>query len=207
MARDPACQRCPLHATCSTVCVWGEGNPKSSLMLVLEAPGTHEDAAGVPLMGRAGDLLDYCLERISVKRSQLYVTNAIKCRPLDGKLPGKKEVREGILQACSLYLNDEFQQLKPKVVLALGKSALQVLSEGKMVDVSSAQGRGVGVYTRNERDYTLVASYHPNFVLMKPAEERRLTAALSLACRLAGIRTQWNPPLHIGDFFDYDYSR
>jgi uracil-DNA glycosylase len=201
MTRNPECKKCDLYRGCSTVCLWGEGNLQSKLMIVGEAPGKDEDAEGRPFCGKSGRLLDHCLAYLAIKREDVYITNAIKCRPPENKLPGTKDERQGIVTACTPYFEAEFQQLKPKVILALGKTALEVLTEGECSNMAAWQGRMYGFYKRTLT--RLYVAYHPAFILRKPSEERRLTAAIKNAALATGIPVKINP----GKIFNYEDFR
>lgn len=162
-------------------------------MLVGEAPGADEDVEGSPFIGKAGRLLDHIIAVLGLERENFYITNTVKCRPPDNKLPSKKDEREEIVEACLPYLKAEFQRLKPKVVVALGVTALQALTESKQ---STMKNQGMMV-----EDPVLpvptVAAFHPSYILHHPSDERVLAAAIAKACTLANVvmsvRTQTRP--------------
>lgn len=199
--RDPKCQKCELHSGCQSVCLWGAGAQHSPLMIVGEVPGPDEDAEGRPFVGRSGQLLDHCLGYLSLKREDVYLTYAVRCRPPEGKLPGTQEGRRAIIEACTPYFDAEFQALKPRVILALGKTALEVLSKGGTSDISQWQGRMWGFYHKSTA--RLYAAYHPAFILQKPSEERRLTAAIKTAAMAAGLPVKWNENQPVYNYDDF----
>src|SRR3954452_25106820 len=90
---DHSCELCPRHDWTDRVCVMGSGNPKSRIMLVGEAPGAEEERTGRVFSGAAGQLLDKMLERADLSRSELYVTNAVKCRPPENRSPERSEAK------------------------------------------------------------------------------------------------------------------
>jgi uracil-DNA glycosylase family 4 len=95
-------------------------------MIVGEAPGFNEDRQGEPFVGAAGKLLDTLLGRISLSRSDVYITNVLKCRPPMNRDPMPNEA-----EACSPYLQRQLELVSPKVVLILGRHALERLMPGQ----------------------------------------------------------------------------
>lgn len=191
--RDAHCTRCVLHKTCHSVCVGGTGSRTALLMIVGEAPGRDEDLVGEPFVGRSGRLLDYALERLSIPRESVFLTNVVKCRPPDSKLPTKTKGRPAIVEACRKYLDEEIAEVRPRVILAMGATALSVLTHGKYAALSTWQCRRV--------QENIFAGYHPNFVLHKPSEERKFVLAIRVAAAVAGIPMTFN---HAEHHFDYD---
>src|SRR5438445_2346758 len=121
--RDPNCTLCPLHKDAQYVCLMGTGPKKAKLMIVGEAPGEREDAEHAAFVGPAGTLLTELLEEAGIKREECYITNAVKCRPMDNATPGRKEVKE-----CAGYLRREFDKTRPEIILGFGNTALQALT-------------------------------------------------------------------------------
>ncbi|OLC67200.1 MAG: hypothetical protein AUH69_05070 [Actinobacteria bacterium 13_1_40CM_4_65_12] len=120
-----ACVKCGLHAT-RTQAVPGMGPCPADIMIVGEAPGFNEDRQGEPFVGAAGKLLDTLLARIGLGRSDVYITNVLKCRPPQNRDPMPNEV-----ESCSPYLARQLSLVKPKVVLVLGRHALERLLPGQ----------------------------------------------------------------------------
>ena len=120
-----ACVKCGLHAT-RTQAVPGVGPCPADIMIVGEAPGFNEDRQGEPFVGAAGKLLDTLLARIGLGRSDVYITNVLKCRPPQNRDPMPNEV-----ESCSPYLARQLSMIKPKVVLILGRHALERLLPGQ----------------------------------------------------------------------------
>jgi DNA polymerase len=172
-------------------------------MLIGEAPGQYEIIYREPFVGRAGQLLDHVLEKIGVGRSNVYVTNILKCRPPDNKLPKAKELSVCI-EKCAMYLEDELDQVKPKVVVLLGGTAVRsMLSvDGGLLDVEGS------VYTEaNPAYFTIrglrfVPCVHPAYVLRSPSKEVNLARALYRAAKLAGLKPRTKGFSH--GLFDYD---
>jgi uracil-DNA glycosylase family 4 len=120
-----ACTKCGLHAT-RTQAVPGVGPCPADVMIVGEAPGFNEDRQGEPFVGPAGKLLDTLLARIGLSRAEVYITNVLKCRPPQNRDPMPDEA-----EACTPYLKRQLELIKPKVVLILGRHALEQLLPGQ----------------------------------------------------------------------------
>lgn len=119
-------------------------------MIVGEAPGFNEDRQGEPFVGAAGKLLDTLLQRIGLSRADVYITNVLKCRPPMNRDPMPNEV-----EACSPYLTQQMQLVKPKVVLILGRHALERLMPGQG-SISRIHGSLI-----RRGDVAYVPLYHP----------------------------------------------
>ena len=155
------CERCDLYKD-ATQTVFGEGPAKAKVMLVGEQPGDREDTAGRPFVGPAGKLLDECLFDAGVERSLCYVTNAVKHFKFHER--GKRRLHArpnaGEVQRCAWWLGAKIEVLKPKLIVALGASALL-----------SLMGRSVAV--TKDRDQILAApsgtavlvTIHPSYLL------------------------------------------
>ena len=144
-----SCKNCGLHAT-RTQAVPGSGPCPADVMIVGEAPGFNEDRQGEPFVGAAGKLLDTLLARISLRRSEVFITNVLKCRPPMNRDPMPNEA-----EACSPYLARQLELVKPKVVLILGRHALERLMPGQG-SISRVHG---SLIKRGEVAY--VPLYHP----------------------------------------------
>ncbi|MEO5646017.1 MAG: uracil-DNA glycosylase [Candidatus Paceibacterota bacterium] len=112
------------HCTCelrqtATQAVLGDGNPQADVVFIGEAPGKNEDIGGKPFIGAAGKFLSEMLESIKMKREDIYITNVVKYRPPNNRdpLPSEKE-------ACRKWLAEELQSISPKLVVFLGRHAL-----------------------------------------------------------------------------------
>jgi len=120
------CTQCILHKTADHVGLKGQGPVPCPIMLIGEAPGYREDEVGKPFQGKAGRLLEECLAEAGLDRRDLYITNAVHCRPPDNRTPTRAEI-----SACKPLLQAELQEVKPKYVLLLGATALKsVLNKG-----------------------------------------------------------------------------
>jgi uracil-DNA glycosylase family 4 len=147
------CALCPGR----TNAVPGEGNPKAKLFLVGEGPGATEDAQGRPFVGQAGNLLNGILDAIEVPRSEVYITNIVKCRPPQNRKPLPDEIA-----ACIPYLHRQIEIVQPKVILALGSTAGEAML-GVRKSLGELRGK---VHTYN--GIPLVVTYHPAALLRNP---------------------------------------
>lgn len=115
------CKKCSLHQG-RTHPVPGEGNLNASLFFVGEGPGANEDIQGRPFVGQAGKVLDQLLASIALQRSDVFIGNAVKCRPPGNRTPLIEEIR-----ACEDFLLAQLGLIEPKVVVLLGNAALTAL--------------------------------------------------------------------------------
>lgn len=114
------CQKCSLYKTANRS-VPGEGTGSSGIFFIGEAPGKQEDKQGIPFCGRAGKLLDELLDEINLEREDVFIGNVLKHRPPNNRDPEPSEAR-----ACFPYLKKQLNALKPKVVVTLGRHAMEV---------------------------------------------------------------------------------
>ena len=112
------CDQCLLSQE-RTQAVPGEGDDRSGVMFIGVGPGFHEDRQGRPFVGAAGQFLDELLASIGMDRSQVYITNMVKCRP-----PGNRDPFPSEVEACSKYLDAQISILNPKVIVTLGRHSL-----------------------------------------------------------------------------------
>lgn len=147
------CHACPLHATRTNV-VFGDGDEEARLVFVGEAPGSDEDREGKPFVGRAGQKLTQIIEAIGLSRSEVYITNVLKCRPPENRNPLPEEIK-----ACEPYLIAQLQFIKPKIICALGTFGAQTLLRTDR-RISSLRGR-----FHTYQGIKLMPTYHPAFIL------------------------------------------
>jgi uracil-DNA glycosylase family 4 len=112
------CQDCELSKR-RTRAVPGEGPENANILFIGEAPGWHEDQQGRPFVGPAGQFLEQLLASIGLKREQVYIANVIKCRP-----PGNRDPLPGEIQACSKWLNQQIELIKPRMIVTLGRHSM-----------------------------------------------------------------------------------
>ena len=158
------CRRCKLCEGRSTI-VFGSGNPRADLVVIGEGPGADEDAQGKPFVGRAGQLLTKMLASVELTRDEIFITNAVLCRP-----PGNRNPESDELAACRPFLEAKLGAIQPKVVLALGSVATQALLRTKE-PIGKLRGR-----LHAFGSAVLVPTFHPAFLLRNPGQEYRRMA-------------------------------
>ena len=171
MVRD--CTACKLRAGC-TQTVFGVGDEQADWLFVGEGPGADEDARGEPFVGQAGKLLDNMLLALKLKRgNKVYIANIVKCRPPNNRAPEADEVA-----TCLPYLQRQIALLKPKVVVALGRTAANALL-GREATLASLRGR-----VHDYQGTPLVITYHPAYLLRTPLDKAKAWQDLSLAVQV-----------------------
>ena len=166
-----ACVRCPNLVTARQTVVFGAGNIDSPLMFVGEAPGADEDAQGEPFVGLAGQLLTKIIEAMALKRGDVYIANILKCRPdTPGQASGNRKPTTAEMATCIPYLHEQIDLIKPRVLVALGATAVEGLL-GKTVGISKLRGNW-----QTYRNIPLMPTYHPAYLLRNQAlsEKRRV---------------------------------
>lgn len=156
------CTRCKLHAG-RTHLVFGTGDPRTDLVFVGEGPGRDEDLQGEPFVGRAGELLTKMILAMQRTRADVYICNVVKCRPPENRLPEPEEVA-----TCAPFLWAQLQAIHPKVVVALGATALQTLLGGK---ASITRLRGTW---QTARGFQVMPTYHPAYLLRNPPAKKEV---------------------------------
>ncbi len=143
-----ACTGCPL-SSCRTNTVPGDGQAGVAIMIIGEAPGRQEDESGLPFVGMAGKYLDKLLAIAGLKRSDVFITNVVKCRPPNNRKPEREEIA-----ACSDFLKRQIELIQPKLIICLGgTSANAVLGLKQLVNEH-------GKLIQRDGRYYFVA-YHP----------------------------------------------
>ena len=153
------CNACELAQNCSQK-VPGAGNRQADLMIIGEGPGHDEDIQGEPFVGRSGQLLDKMLAAIGISREQVFITNIVKCRPPNNRDPKQKEA-----QQCRAFLDAQIDQVKPRVILSVGRvSAQSLLDSKKPVGKLIAQ-----MHQLPGTDIPVKVTYHPAYLLRTPS--------------------------------------
>jgi uracil-DNA glycosylase family 4 len=180
------CQRCPLARTRDKVVfggVDGYRGIRADLMIVGEAPGAEEDAEGMPFLGAAGKKLDVLLAEAGLERKRAYITNVVKCRPIkerEGHPPTNRAPEPSEIAACWRYLESQITLVRPRVIVALGVTAVaRLLGPGAQVGASRGRGHSQG-------QIPVVATYHPSPLSLhrQPGRRAMVLEDLSLAKRL-----------------------
>ena len=156
------CHECELGNT-RTNCVFGVGDPDADLMFVGEAPGEQEDLSGEPFVGRAGQLLDKYLYAVGIERSEVFITNILKCRPPKNRDPLPEEE-----DACIGFLREQVKTVKPKIIVCLGRIAAMRLIKP---DFKITKEHGVWDEKGN---YLMTAVYHPALLLRDPRKKEEM---------------------------------
>ena len=163
-----ACARCRLSEKRKKV-VFGEGAPDARLMFIGEGPGAEEDRTGRPFVGQAGQLLDRMVVAMGLDRGQTYIANVVKCRP-----PGNRDPKDDEIAACSAFLDQQIEFIRPDVIVALGRFAAN-----RLTGTDKPLGALRGKWSRY-KGVPLVATYHPAYLLRTPADKRKVWDDLKL---------------------------
>ncbi len=168
MVRD--CTACKLRAGC-TQTVFGVGDEDAEWLFVGEGPGADEDAQGEPFVGQAGKLLDNMLAAMGLKRGDnVYIANIVKCRPPNNRTPEPDEI-----STCFPYLQRQIALMRPKLIVALGKTAATTLL-GRDATLGSLRGS-----VHDYHGIPLIVTYHPAYLLRSPAEKAKAWQDLRMA--------------------------
>lgn len=170
--RVAACNACPLRATCRQT-VLGEGPFTARIMMVGEGPGAKEDELGRPFVGAAGELLNAILTAAEYSRSEVYITNVVKCRPPANRLPKPAEVK-----SCLSFLTEQIDLVNPGIIVCLGALATRTL-----LDPAAAITRVRGAsYEKDGR--RIVPTFHPAALLRDPQKKRPVWEDMQLVKHL-----------------------
>jgi DNA polymerase len=162
-----ACARCRLHAGRSRA-VAGEGSADTEVVFVGEGPGEQEDRQGRPFVGASGQLLTELIESLGWRRSDVYITNVVKCRP-----PGNRDPQPDEIAACSDFLRRQLAVLDPAVVVTVGKHSLTAFRPGERI--GRVHGTTAPADPATGASRALVYSmYHPAFALYQGSNRQTL---------------------------------
>ncbi len=157
------CHLCALSKSRQKV-VFGEGNPHADLLFIGEAPGATEDSSGRPFTGRSGELLTKMIENVlHISRSDVYITNIVKCRPPNNQVPTPIQAH-----TCQPYLLKQIELIKPKLIVTLGAAAYHFLT-GDETGISKVRGT-----LHQQNGYTLIPTYHPSYLLRNPSAKKEV---------------------------------
>lgn len=163
------CTACELHRS-RTQTVFGVGDRAAEWMVIGEAPKADEEQQGEPFVGDAGQLLNNMLRALGLGREQVFISNILKCRPLEDRAPRPAEMSQ-----CEVYLQRQIALVAPKVILAMGAVAAHHLLK---VDTAVTKLRG---QLHHYGEIPLVVTYHPAYLLHKPSEKASSWADLRFA--------------------------
>ena len=148
------CKKCALSEG-RTHAVPGEGDLRAALLFVGEGPGQEEDIQGRPFVGRAGQLLTKIIAAMAFERSQVFITNIVKCRPPGNRVPRRDEV-----EACAPYLLAQIRALRPRVIVTLGKSAADFFFPDAPLAMTALRGS-----FRDWNGIAVMPTFHPSYLV------------------------------------------
>jgi len=157
------CHLCELSKSREKV-VFGEGNVNAELMIVGDAPSNSDDSAGKIFTGRTGDTLTKMIENVlGLKRSDVYITNLLKCRALDSESPSPMDAH-----TCQPYLLKEIELVRPKLIVTFGEMAYRYLTgdDSSIIDI-----RGT---VHEKEDYKVIPTFHPSYLLRNPSAKKEV---------------------------------
>ena len=149
----------------ATNMVFSDGNPKSKIMLLGEAPGSNEDQEGIPFVGRAGNLLDKMLASIDLDRKNVYISNIINFRPPENRRPTEEEMIRYLP-----FVKKHIEIISPKILILLGSTAMNALI-GNDVVISKVRGQWI------EKEFgkcktSVIVTFHPAFLMRQPTQKK-----------------------------------
>lgn len=147
------CNKCNLCRN-RTNTVFGTGNKNAEIMFIGEGPGAEEDKEGIPFVGRAGKLMNMAFQGLGINREEVYICNIVKCRPPNNRTPLKEEA-----VACLDYLRAQVMEVKPKIIVLLGNTALKNIL-GDSYGITSARGKWI-----EKKDILYMPTFHPAALL------------------------------------------
>jgi uracil-DNA glycosylase family 4 len=154
------CRKCKLSQK-RTHIVFGEGNPDARLMFIGEAPGREEDVQARPFVGEAGMLLTRLIEKMGLKREEVYIANIVKCRPPMNRDPEKDEI-----QQCREFLERQIDIIRPDIIMSLGRIAASVLMGNEKLKITAIRGK-----IFDYRGIPLVPTFHPAYLMRNPKDK------------------------------------
>jgi len=155
---------CALKST-ATRLVFADGNPRSRIMFVGEAPGREEDIEGLPFVGRSGKLLDRMIAAIGLDRTSVYIANVIPWRPPGNRTPTPQET-----QICLPFIQRQIELVDPDVLVTLGNPSTQTLLQTRE-GIMKTRGRWFD-YDSGTRVIRAIATFHPAYLLRSPSYKR-----------------------------------
>lgn len=164
IAREVAdCRACRLCEKRKQV-VPGQGHPHPEIMFIGEGPGADEDEQGLAFVGRAGQLLTSIIQAMGYTRDEVFIGNVVKCRPPDNRTPAPDE-----MAACLPYLARQIDLLKPKLIVALGATAVKGLFNDEKIAITKQRGNWM-----NYRGIDVMPTFHPAYLLRNPPAKREV---------------------------------
>jgi uracil-DNA glycosylase len=174
--RVQACTSCALHET-RTNTVFSRGNPQAELCFVGEGPGADEDASGLPFVGVAGQLLDRMILAMGYKPEDVYICNIVKCRPPQNRKPTPDE-----MASCVGYVQEQLRVVAPKVIVALGGTAMEGLFGSGQGGITRIRGQ----WKLYQAKIPVMPTFHPAYLLRQPTEKAKVWADLQQVVQRLG---------------------
>ena len=157
-------KKCDLKKNAKNI-VFSDGNPKSKIMLIGEAPGANEDDEGLPFVGRAGMLLDKMLTAINLDRKKVYISNIINYRPPENRRPTDEEIKRYLP-----FITKHIEIINPKILVLLGSTAMNALISNDVV-ISKMRGNWIEKEFGNCKT-SVIVTFHPAFLMRQPAQKK-----------------------------------
>jgi uracil-DNA glycosylase family 4 len=153
------CKKCILHKS-RVKAVPGVGPERANIMFIGEAPGFHENQQGLPFVGAAGKFLDELLEKIDLRREDVFITNVVKCRP-----PGNRDPQVDEIETCRPYLDRQIELIQPKMIITLGRFSMARYFPNAKISRIHGQPRKI-------EGVIYYPMYHPAAALHQPSLRR-----------------------------------
>jgi len=157
-------KNCSLKSRATNM-VFSDGNPKSKIMLLGEAPGSNEDQEGLPFVGRAGTLLDKMLASINLDRKNVYISNIINYRPPENRRPTDEEMSRYLP-----FVKKHIEIIAPKILVLLGSTAMNALV-GNDVVISKVRGKWIEKKFGQHKT-SVIVTFHPAFLMRQPTQKK-----------------------------------
>lgn len=154
------CTKCELCKK-RTNTVFSDGTEDAEVMFIGEGPGADEDREGIPFVGKAGQLMNKAFIGLGIDREKVYIANIVKCRPPGNRTPEKKEA-----DACLDYLRKQVAEVKPKIIILLGNTALKNIL-GYEYGITSSRGKWI-----EKKGIKYMPTFHPSALLRD--EEKKI---------------------------------
>lgn len=167
------CNKCKLCKNRTNI-VFGTGNKNADIMFIGEGPGADEDVQGIPFVGKAGKLMNEAFKGLGINREEVYIANIVKCRP-----PSNRDPQDDETEACLDYLRNQVILVRPKIIVLLGRIALQNIL-GKECSITQMRGKWV-----ERKGIKYMPTWHPAALLRDENKKVQFWQDLKLVCEEA----------------------
>lgn len=175
------CRRCKLCEARNNVVI-GQGDQRARVMFIGEGPGQQEDIFGVPFVGRAGELLTKIIQAMGLTRDEVYIGNAVKCRPPNNRQPEQEE-----MEACFAYLRRQIELVRPEVIVLLGATAWKAMFGPQEHGLNRVRGKWL-----EWEGIPVMPTWHPVYLLRQPSAKRETWKDIQeVMLRLGGRLPTW----------------